>query len=154
MAQNRGKKFEEVVRQCFEKVRDTTVVRLPDPVMGYLGYRNICDFIIYHYPKQYFVECKSCHGASLPLDNITKNQREGLTDVKGIKGVRAGILLWYVDHDYTVWIPIDTINGLRQQGSKSLNWKHAKLIHACKEVRGRKKRVFFDYNMEEFFNEV
>lgn len=154
MAKNRGKDFEDVIRKCLEKVPNTTVIRLPDPVMGYLGYRNICDFLVYHYPKQYFIECKSCHGASLPFDNITKNQREGLTDVEGVKGVQAGILIWYVDHDYTVWVPISIINGLRQQRDKSLNWNMAQRIPECVEVKGKKKRVFFDYNMGAFFDEV
>ena len=154
MAQNRGKDFEEVVRKCFEKVKDTSIIRLPDPVMGYLGYRNVCDFIVYHYPKQYFIECKSCHGASLPLDNITRNQREGLAAVKDILGVRAGVLVWFVDHDYTVWVPIQVILGMRENGEKSLNWKRAQLMNRCVEVLGKKKRIFFDYDMEDFFDAV
>lgn len=154
MAQNRGKDFEEVVRKCFEKVKDTSIIRLPDPAMGYLGYRNVCDFIVYHYPKQYFIECKSCHGASLPLDNITRNQREGLAEVKDILGVRAGVLVWFVDHDYTVWVPIQVILGMRENGEKSLNWKRAQLMNRCIEVLGKKKRVFFDYDMEDFFDAV
>lgn len=150
MAQNRGKQFEDVVRDSFKKVPDTSVVRLPDPVMGYLGYRNICDFIVYHYPHQYFIECKSCHGTSFPFSNITSNQRKGLLEQSCINGVQAGVLIWFIDKDVTVWVPISTIRGLEQQGRKSLNWKLAIEITSCRQIIGTKKRVFFDYDMEDF----
>lgn len=154
MPQNRGKKFEDVFRDCVEKVPDTTIVRLPDPVMGYLGYRNICDFIVYNYPHQYFIECKSCHGTSFPFSNITKNQYNGLLNVSPVKGVHAGVVIWYVDYDKTFFIPITTIKGCREQGWKSLNYKRAENLHYALEIHGRKKRVFFDYDLRRFFNEA
>ena len=43
MSTNRGKQFEEVIRESFLKVDNTSIVRLPDPVQGYLGIRNISD---------------------------------------------------------------------------------------------------------------
>ena len=64
------------------------------------------------------------------------------------------MLVWFVDHDYTVWVPIQVILGMRENGEKSLNWKRAQLMNRCIEVLGKKKRVFFDYDMEDFFDAV
>lgn len=150
MPKNRGKQFEDVIRNAFERCPETCVIRLPDQMGGFRGGTNICDFIVYCLPHQYFVECKSCHGASLRLDNITRNQREGMTKVSRISGVRAGVLVWYIDHDCTMWIPIHTINRLRSAGCKSLNWQAARKRSECVEISGRKKRVFFDYDFRNF----
>ena len=80
MAENRGKQFEGVIREALEKVDDVMVVRLPDPTNGYLGIRNIADFIVYQYPFIYFIECKSVHGNTFPLSNLTDNQYKGMVE--------------------------------------------------------------------------
>lgn len=151
MAENRGKKFENVIRESFMKVPNTSVVRLPDPVMGYLGYRNICDFIVYKYPYQYFIECKSVHGNTLPLKNITDNQWKGLAEMSKIYGVRAGVICWYIDKDETVYYPIIYLLYLKSTGAKSCHCGIWDESLGCFKLQGKKKRVFFDYSMQQFF---
>lgn len=148
MSENRGKQFEAIIRRTFSAVKDTTVVRLQDPTTGYLGNSNICDFIIYNYPNQYFIECKTIHGNTFPLSNISKNQWEGLLEVAPIKGVVAGIICWFVDKDTTLFLPIQELQKLKQQGKKSVRFD----IHNSKfiPIAGKKKRVFFEYSMKEF----
>lgn len=153
MATNRGKDFENVIREAFERVSNTMVTRLPDPVQGYLGYRNICDFLIYHYPYFYCIECKSVHGNTLPFSNITDNQWEGMLKAAQYKGVIAGVICWWVDKDETRFIPIQALEVMRQTGIKSIRYD----FPDCPEiisVQGKKKRVFFDYDMNAFFGEV
>lgn len=153
MAVNRGKQFEEVIRKSFEKVPDTTVIRLPDPTSGYLGIRNISDFIVYHYPYQYFIECKTVHGNTLPFCNISKNQWEGMLEVSKTKGVIAGVLCWWVDKDVTKFIPIMTLELMKKAcGAKSV--KCVPLSMPNTEIKGQKKRIFFDYDMTRFFKEA
>ena len=152
MAKNRGKQFEEVIRECFEAVPNTGVIRLPDPTNGYLGIRNISDFIVYHYPYQYFIECKSVHGNTLPFSNITENQWNGMLKMSKIKGVIAGIICWWIDKDVTKFIPIQMLQCMRDKTAKSIRYD----ILACSgyyttEIIGKKKRVFFDYDMQQFF---
>ncbi len=159
MAESMGKKFEEVIRGCFEKVPDTSVTRLPDPVMGYLGYRNISDFIVYHYPHQFFIECKSCHGNTFPIGNIelgtygnmTENQYKGLIEMSKLYGVIAGVIVWWVDKDRTAYIPINTIKEMREQGGRSISCQ-INCGAGIFDIPSQKKRVFFDYDMAEFFN--
>lgn len=157
MATNRGKDFENVIREAFERVSNTMVTRLPDPVQGYLGYRNICDFLIYHYPYFYCIECKSVHGNTLPFSNITDNQWEGMLKAAQHKGVIAGVICWWVDKDRTVFIPIETLELMKSVGIKSVRYD---AIDDCAgdtdmvQIQGKKKRVFFDYDMNAFFGEV
>lgn len=158
MAVNRGKQFEEQIRQAFEMIPDTSVTRLIDPQNGYAGVRNICDYIVYHHPTQFFIECKSCYGNTLSIHSndpkkkygaITNNQWEGLEEMSKIKGVVAGYMIWFIDHDRTIFVPAQSMIVHRELGEKSYNigkqWDSD-----YTEIRGTKKRVLFEYDMTEF----
>ena len=150
---NRGKKFEEVIKKSFLKVPNVSVDRLHDQMTGYkVTSANICDFIVYKKPYEYYIECKSVHGASLPFSNITNNQWEGLLEKSKIKGVYAGVICWWIDKDVTKFIPIQELNSLRNflPQSKSIRYDFEYGI----EIKGKKKRVFFDYDMKQFFEEM
>lgn len=43
MAENRGKKFENVIRESFLKVPNVSIDRLHDQTNGFKGSQNICD---------------------------------------------------------------------------------------------------------------
>ena len=158
MAENRGKKFENVIKESFLKVPNVSIDRLHDQTNGFKGSQNICDFIVYKEPYEYYIECKSVHGASLPFSNITETQWNGLLDKSQIKGVFAGVICWWVDKDITRFIPIQILQMLKEEGKKSLNcyWDSCVDVYNTRyyipEIKGKKKRVFFDYDMEEFFN--
>lgn len=153
MAVNRGKGFEDIIRQSFLKVPETSVVRLHDQTNGYLGGKNHCDFIVYHKPLEYHLECKSVHGNTLPFSNITDNQWQGLLEKSKIKGVVAGVICWWIDKDVTRFIPIQILEVLRTElSAKSIRFDflNPDIIY----IKGKKKRVFFDYDMEQFIKEV
>lgn len=155
MAVNRGKQFENVIRESFEKVDGVSIDRLHDQTTGYIGSQNICDFIVYKEPYEYYIECKSVHGASLPFSNITETQWNGLLEKSKIQGVFAGIICWFVDKDVTLFIPITTLQLMRKVGMKSVRYD---AIDDCEgdtdmiRISGKKKRVFFEYDMEGFLN--
>ena len=160
MSVNRGKKFENVIKEAFEKVSNVSIDRLHDQTTGFKGSQNICDFIVYREPYEYYFECKSVHGASLPFSNITETQWNGLLQKSQIEGVFAGVICWWVDKDITKFIPIQTLQELKSLGYKSvrhdagipdyLNYTDSE--YCMVEIDGKKKRVFFDYDMEEFLN--
>ena len=159
MAINRGKQFETVVKDCFQKVPHTAVVRLHDQTTGFVGSSNICDFIVYHYPNQYFIECKSVHGNTLPFSNITDNQWQGMLEMSKIHGVWAGVVCWWCDHDVTKFIPIDTLEAMRKADCKSVRYDLQqyiadRFIYSIYNIEGKKKRIFFDYDMDKFFKDV
>lgn len=161
MAISRGKEFEHIIRESFEKVSNTSVVRLHDQTNGYKGGVNICDFIVYHYPYQYFIECKTTNGTTLPFSNITDNQWKKLFKMSDVKGVIAGVLCWWVKYDTTLFLPIQTLYEYDAIGYKSVRFDLLdndrsidtdKITHIPVKVHGRKKRIFFEYDMQEFFN--
>lgn len=152
MATNYGKKFESVIKESFEKVPNTSVTRLYDSTNGFLGVKTPCDFIVYHYPRQYMIECKSVHGNTLPFSNITDNQWNGLLQVSSIKGAIAGVLCWWIDYDITMFLPILFLQGEKEAGKKSVNVKDVE-SQIWVKLKGKKKRIFFDYDMQKFFEE-
>lgn len=160
MAENRGKQFENVIREAFEKVPGVSIDRFHDQTNGFKGSQNICDFIVYREPYEYYFECKSVHGASLPFSNITETQWNGLLEKSKIEGVFAGIICWWVNKDITRFIPIQILQMLKEEGKKSLNcyWDSCVDVYNTRyyipEIKGKKKRVFFDYDVEEFLNEL
>lgn len=153
MGVNRGKQFEQQIRDAFEKSDDTSVYRLQDSQSGYAGVANICDFIVYHYPVQFFIECKCHYGNTLPFSCITDRQWDGLLEMSRIKGICAGIIVWFIDHDKTVFIPIERLQAYKEQGFKSVNIAKMWDIDWI-DIIGTKKRILFDYNMDEFINKI
>ena len=155
MSINRGKKFEEIIRKSFERVPNVSIDRLHDQTTGFKGSKNICDFIVYKEPYEYYIECKSVHGASLPFRNITETQWEGLLEKSKIEGVFAGIICWWTDKDVTKFIPIQLLQSLSEHNVKSIPYNFTLFGEdVLYTIKGKKKRVFFNYDMEEFFNEV
>lgn len=156
MAINRGKQFEQVIKDGFSKLSDVSIDRLRDPVGGQLGIRNVCDFIVYQEPNQFYFECKAIRGNTLNFKaHISDYQWQGLTEKSKIQGVIAGVIVWYIEHDLTFFVSIDELNSLLASGKKSLNIKDVFENYDVTNtqiimITGNKKRVFFDYNMKSF----
>ncbi len=159
MTYNYGKKFEDVVREAFEKVPGVSIDRLHDQTTKFKGTSaNICDFIVYREPYEYYFECKSVHGNTLPFSNITDKQWQGMLEKSQIEGVFAGVICWWINKDRTAFIPIHVLQYMRENGAKSFpcSLLDTRIIdwESVVEITGKKKRVFFEYDMEKFLNEV
>lgn len=119
---NYGKKFEERFKlDWLESFPNSTITRLYDVTTGYRSIATISDYICYVYPYQFFIECKTHKGASLPIANIT--QYDKMTKIVGIKGVRAGVVLWLYEKDKIYYIPISTVTAMIKEGKKSIGIK-------------------------------
>lgn len=133
MAKNRGKEFEQKVKTQFvNTVGGGTIDRLYDVQGGRAGVRNICDFIAYSYPFILYIECKSKKGNTYPLSDLLKvnyrvkgapTQYSMLCEKIGLRGVIAGVLIWFRDHDKVVWVDIRGIKERLELGLKSVNIK-------------------------------
>lgn len=166
---NRGKDFEGVFKECCEKVDGVSIDRLHDQTTGYVGSSNICDFIVYRYPYEYYLECKSTHSNTFSIHsnpkkdkygrlkgfygNISDTQWKGLSEKQQIDGVLAGVILWFINKDVTVFIPIEELQRLYDKGIKSVHYSLKDLDNYIL-LKGKKKRVFFDYFMEDFFDSI
>lgn len=171
MAVNRGKQFERNISDAFKQVAGVSIDRIPDQTTRYKGSTNICDFVVYREPYEYYFECKTVHGNTLSIysnpkkdkkgdlyhfyGNISDSQWRGLLTKSEIQGVCAGIICWWVDKDVTMFLPIQMLRSMRLNGGKSVRYD----CLACNgyhtiPISGKKKRVFFDYDMEDFLNEL
>ena len=151
---NRGKQFEKVIQIAFERVPGVSIDRLHDQTTGYKGSQNIADFIVYKKPYELYLECKSVHGNTLPFSNITDTQWNGLFEKSKIEGVFAGIICWFIDKDITLFIPIEVLQICKYRGWKSIRYDVNGYHTSIKEIKGKKKRIFFDYDMQELLERI
>lgn len=119
---NLGKKFEERFKiDWIESFPMSTVTRLYDVTSGYTNISTISDFICYNYPNQFFIECKTHKGASIPFTNIT--QYDKMIKEVGKPGVRVGVILWLNEKDKVYYVPTSTITKMKEDGKKSVGIK-------------------------------
>ena len=155
MGINRGKQFEDTLRDQFKKIPDTLCLRLYDITMGYKEINNPCDLIVFRQGTLDLFECKAIHGNTLNFkSHIRKNQWEGLLENAYIPAVNAGIIVWFMDWDITLYIDIQTLKQMKDAGYKSFNIK--KDLNKVEKVYidGTKKRVFFDYDLSTFLDAI
>ena len=159
MAVNRGKTFESKVEAQLNKIPNVSIDRLHDQTTGYAGSSNICDYIVYKKPYEYYLELKSVHGNTISIygndikhkyGNISNKQWEGLLEKASIDGVFAGVIVWWIDKDITKYISIQELQAYRNAGHKSIRYDAdiGIIIHS------RKLRVFFNYDWELFFHSL
>lgn len=151
MADNLGKKFEVKFKEDFSKIPGSSIDRIYDVTNGFYGLRNICDYIGYIYPNIYYIECKSILGNTFPLANL--KQYDKLIKKIGIKGVIVGVVLWFRDHDKVIFVPIDTVTQIKNEGKKSI---HVKMIgdpnYKIIDIPSIKKRTFLDSDYTVLLN--
>lgn len=156
---NRGKVFEDIVKECLEKDPYTYALRLYDPQGGYAGVANPCDHIAFRElnSKFYMIECKSLHGNTLSIfgndpkkkyGKISNTQWEEMSRASHYNVV-AGVMVWWIDADVTKFIPIQALERIRNSGAKSIRYD-LEIPEGC-IIEGEKKRVYFDYDFTSFF---
>ena len=146
-----GKKFEQKLREDWEKLEDSVIVRLFDVMSGFKSISNISDFIGYHYPNIFFIEAKTTQGNTFPLDRLT--QYKDLLKVAGKKGVRAGAIIWFRDHKKVIYVPVLTFKKLYEDDKKSVNIKMLDTKeYNIIEIPGEAKRLFIDSDYSVLFN--
>lgn len=148
MAYNLGKKFEEQFKEDFSKLEGSSIDRIMDVMSGYKYVSGISDFICYCFPNIYYIELKSHKGNTFPLANLT--QYDKLKYKVGIKGVRVGVIVWYIEHDKIVYVPISEVTKMLQDGKKSINIKYLETKeYNMYEIPSKKKRTMMtsDYSI-------
>lgn len=147
-----GKQFENHLRKQLEKQSNVAVLRLYDVTMGYKGINNPCDFIVYKKPKMIMLECKTKKGHLLNFSSdIRPNQWNKLLEFSKIKGIEAGILVWFYEQHKTFYLNIQDLEYLRYKGKKSFD---------CEKdiptviLYGKRKKVFYEYYLEKFMKEL
>ena len=152
MADYVGKKFEQKVKEDWLKLKDVSVDRIYDTVNGYKAISNISDFIAYHYPNIFYLECKTKKGNTFSLAEF--RQLDKLKQKVGIKGVRSGIVIWFYEHENCIlYVPTSTFIKLEVDGKKSFNVKYiGGNEYPNIVIPSIKKRTFYDSDYSVLFN--
>lgn len=152
MAQNKGKVFEQLVRQQFNELPNVSVDRINDNV-GYAGAYNIADLIVYRKPHKYYIECKTIKGTSFPFSNINQKALLDMQYQSIIDGVNCYFIVWFIDLDKTIAINANEIyvkfNGY---GKKSIGVSSFDDFDYIL-VKGQKKRTYYNYDMQDLLNQ-
>lgn len=149
---SRGKKFEEKFKeQWINTVPDSVCYRLYDTTMGYKSIANVGDFLCYKFPLLFIVDCKSKEGNTLPFSDL--RQYNLMLGYMGIKGVQTGFMTWFVDHDRILWIPIETMKKISDEGLKSFNInKMSPEEYFYLDIPSKKMRTFLNSNYLSIYN--
>ena len=143
MAVNRGKQWEQKLKEDFSKLSGAYIYRVPDNMSGYKGISGISDFIAYKFPKIFFIEAKTVLGNTFPLSNLT--QFEKLMQIPNVRGIHKGVMIWFQDHNAVIYVPISAIDKMKQDGKKSVNMrKIAEEPYDYVLIPSVQKRVFMD----------
>lgn len=159
-AVNRGKNFEDNVKEDIERLGNVYIQRLYDPQGGYSSVSNPCDFVAFKRPQFYMLECKSTHANTLSIytaPNPKKKKYGAFSNTQweemlkaSKKGVVAGGLVWWIDHDVTKFIPIQELEKIRNTGAKSIRYDLD--IPNSLIIKSKKKIVYFEYDFTELFS--
>lgn len=143
---NKGKSWEDKFRKDWQKCfPDTFVFRLKDQMTGYKETSgNPCDFLCFPGNNQLFmVECKEHRGASIPFTAIPQYER--LLEYKDCPHTFPGVMLWLSEKDKVMWISIQEMEKMVQDGKKSIGLKMLKeKSYNIIEIPSIKKRVYLD----------
>lgn len=152
MADSLGKKFEQKVKEDWLNLDNISIDRIYDVTMGYKTVANVSDFIAYHYPNIFYLECKTKKGNTFSLAEF--RQFDKLKQKVGIKGVRSGIVIWFYEHENCIlYIPTSTFIKLEVDGKKSFNVKYiGSNEYPSIVIPSIKKRTFYDSDYSVLFN--
>ena len=144
MAINFGKSFErKFVKDWAKSFPKSFIFRLKDNTSEYrYNSANPCDFICFVNGTLYLVELKTVHGSTFPLSNLS--QYDQLLGYKDVPGLVACVIIWYVDKDKVLVVPIQTIQQLKNDNKKSVNINNIFNDYLVIDVPSKKKRVYLD----------
>lgn len=97
----------------------------------------------------YFIELKTCQGASLPKANISDHQLSGMFQAVSKKGIKAFVICWFYEKDICRAFSIEYLHKIfYKDKKKSVRYddEHGILIS------GKKLKSYFLWNWEDLFN--
>lgn len=149
MSESLGKKFEKHFADQMKSF-NYCYDRLKDDMSGWKGSGNVCDFTVFYKGHLFYIECKAIHGGTFNYKLIRDNQYFGLLEKSKFENIIAGVLVWFVDKDVTVFLPIDFIKSDKEGGVKSFN-PDKEIPAPCTLWRGTKKITYFNYDLQNAF---
>ena len=128
MAKSLGKKFEDKVKEDWERTFPTSFLyRLQDQQSKYFGQSsNVSDYIGFVNKKLFLIECKETKETTFNWAKL--RQYDDLLAQDDKDDTYPGVILWFSAFDKVVWLNICEIKQMKEDGLKSFN---IKMIDNC-----------------------
>jgi penicillin-binding protein-related factor A (putative recombinase) len=157
MPKNNGKRFEQDFVASLRGLDDVSVDRFFDAWQMRKNVANVSDYVAYRYPHQFYFECKSYQGDSIPLSALSHKQHSGLLQKSKIYGVVAGAVLNFrlegiEDEPQTYFMNIKDIEQMRLNGLASINLDYSKAFGV--RVDSQMKRTRYKYDALKLLQEL
>ena len=147
-----GKKWEDKFAATWVKqFPGKLMYRLPDQQSGYAGEggSNPCDFLCYPGNCVLMVECKAKSGASINFSEI--RQYKKMLDYKGLYKTFIGVLVWFYEKDTIIWVSIEDMEKMVNDGEKSIGLRMMKENYPKKyriiKIPATKLRTFMEADL-------
>jgi len=148
---SKGKPFEEAFKEACVKLQPSVSVdRLYDPQGRLKNVRNICDFIVFKYPNQYYFELKDYALSRINFKVISEDQLTGLLKKSQLEHVVAGVIFNFRLHESAYFVNIQRIYELMLDGHKSISVQEAAEIGFL--LPGGKKITRFRYDVHSLLS--
>ena len=154
-----GKDFEKDIKESvpagvfFYRFRDGTSSWGGDQELTRFQAKNMCDCMLFDGAKCYFLELKSHKGKSLPFSAIRDNQLKELSAAAVYKNVVAGFLVNFSDLEKTYFCKVDDVMYFKaheERKSIPVAW----FVDWGKEIKGRKLKVHYRWNLKEWMDGI
>lgn len=144
MPKNRGKQFEQkFMNDWMVTFPNSFIFRLKDDTSQFkYTAANPCDFICFVKDRLFLIETKTIQGNTFPFSNLS--QYDKLLSYSDIDGLVAGVIIWFVDHDRVVFIPVTTVKQMKSTQLKSANIRKGFDGYNVIDIPSVKKRVFLN----------
>lgn len=153
-----GKQAERKIKEWLDRPEDGySFDRLVDQMNGFYGSSNICDFICFKSPNQYYIESKATWNSRFDFSMISEHQLSGLLDKSNIPHCYGLVIVLFATHKRAFVLDIKDIKSLLDNGTKSLNIdKLTKSDWPCKYVEiqcipnSRKKLLDYTGELDDY----
>ena len=155
-----GKKAEQKIKEWLDRPKDGySFDRIPDQMSGMYGSSNICDFVLFKSPNQYYIESKATYEDRFDFAQITDNQRTKLLEKSQIKHVFGLVIVLFATYKRAFVLDIQDVQKMIDSGKKSINIKKIERWPVqFTEIRTieNKRKIFLDYagEIEDYTKEM
>lgn len=117
-----GKKAEAKIKEWLDRPDEGySFDRIPDQMTGFYGSKNICDFICFKQPNEYYIESKATWKDRFDFSMISSYQEEGLLKKSKINSCYGWVFVLFASQQRVFKFDINDIVALKEKGTKSLN---------------------------------
>ena len=147
-----GKNFEvDFAKQLREQLQDEIVIQRLYDNMSKFALHYPSDYILFTKYGSYYIECKATKDKSFYFSGFAKHQVEEMKQIsKNKANVDCFVVIFFYSKGITKAFNIDYIIELIESGEKKVSYDD----EFCVELYGKKKRLYFEYNMKRFVKEL